>query len=50
MGVFERLLGLSPLECFEAFLICQQMIISIFNGGAGLISLKVITLVAYLGR
>jgi hypothetical protein len=50
MGVFERLLGLGPLECSEALLICQHVVFSIFNGGVGLIYLKVITFVAYLGR
>ncbi len=50
MGVFERLLGLGPLECSEVVLICQHVVFSIFNEGVGLISLKVITLVAYLGK
>ncbi len=49
MRVFERLVGLGSLECLKAFLIHWQVAFPISSGGVGLISLKVIVLVTYLG-
>jgi len=47
MGVLERLLGLGSLEHLEALLILGRWLFH-FDGGIGLISLEVITLVTYL--
>jgi hypothetical protein len=47
MGVLERLLGLGSLEHLEALLILGIWLFH-FDGGIGLISLEVITLVTYL--
>jgi hypothetical protein len=49
MGVFEKLLGLGSLECFEAFLVHLHVVFPISSGGIGLIFLEVIALVAYFG-
>jgi hypothetical protein len=48
MGIFERLLGASPFECFKAFLVRQHVVSPIFNGSIGLISSKVIVLAIYV--
>ncbi len=50
MKFFEKLLGLSSLECLETLLILRQMALPIFNGGVKLISSKIIILIAYLGN
>jgi hypothetical protein len=48
LGIFESLLGASPFECLEAFLVRQHVAFPISSGGIGLISLKVIAIIAYL--
>jgi hypothetical protein len=48
MGIFEKLLGVSPFECFKAFLVCRHVAFPISNGGIGLISSYVIALATYL--
>jgi hypothetical protein len=47
MKVFERLVGLCSLECFEAFLVHRQVAFPISSGGIRLIVLEVIALIAY---
>ncbi len=49
MGIFERFLGPSSLECPKALLVRWQMAFPIFNGGIRLMSSKFIALVTYLG-
>ncbi len=49
MGIFEKLLGLGPLECPKALLIHQQVALPISSGGIGFISLEFIVLAIYLG-
>jgi len=49
MGIFEKLLGLSSLKCFEALLVHQHVAFPISNVGIGLIFLEVIAFVAYWG-
>ncbi len=49
MGVFERPLSLGSLKCLETLLVYWQMAFLISKGSVGLILLKVIALVAYLG-
>jgi hypothetical protein len=48
MGVFERLVGLGSLDCFEAPLVCEHVALPISSGGVTLISSKVIVPTAYL--
>jgi hypothetical protein len=48
MGIFEKLLGLGPLECPKALLIHQQVALPISSGGIGFISLEFIVLAIYL--
>jgi hypothetical protein len=50
MGIFKRLLGPSSLECPEAPIVRRQMVLPIFNGGVGLISLEVIAPTIYMGN
>jgi len=49
MKDFGKLLGSSSLECPKAFLVRQQVVFPIFSGGIKLISLEVITSIAYMG-
>jgi len=48
MGVFKRLLGSHSLEWPKALLVCQKVVLLIFNEGVKLISLEVIAPFAYL--
>jgi hypothetical protein len=49
MGIFEELLGLNSLKCFEALLVHQHVVFPISNAGIRLIFWEVIALVAYWG-
>jgi hypothetical protein len=45
MGVFERLLGLGSLECFEALLVHQHVVFPNSSGGHKVDFLEVIVLI-----
>jgi hypothetical protein len=50
MKDFERFLGLSSLECFEALLVHWRWFSLVLVGGVWLISLQVIVVIIYLGN
>jgi len=49
MGIFERFLGPSLLECLKILLVRWHVVLLIFNGSVRLISLEVIALVICMG-